>query len=162
MDNPIQPRVGCGRLLRRGSGYSGAQQIWRQRSIVVTWVPVGMWVDGGAGSPHSARTSLRPRRAIWAALGRRAAFVDESLWQRPIRARSAWRRAAPEPRLPARSGETRQTIPQERTGARSCLGLPLARHCVARKPHSDKITSAPERLPRGAVAVASKHVWGLP
>ena len=52
--NPIQPRVGRGRLLRRGSGYSGAQQISRQRSIVVTWVPVGMWVDGGAGSPHSA------------------------------------------------------------------------------------------------------------
>ena len=29
MDNPIQPRVGCGRLLRRDSGYSGAQQIYR-------------------------------------------------------------------------------------------------------------------------------------
>jgi hypothetical protein len=52
-------------------------------------------------------------------------------------------------------------MPQERTGAaRSCLGLLLASHCVARKPHSDKITSAPERLPRGAVAVASKHVLG--
>ena len=38
---------------------------------------------------------------------------------------------------------------------RNPIWLPLARHCVARKPHSDKITSAPERLPRGAVAVAS-------